>query len=431
MTTERAIITVYGADWCSDCTRAKQFLDERGVEYRYIDVDRDAVARRHVLDRNAGKQTIPTIVFPDGSFLVEPENTELAEKLGAFMSESSPAERRNVIIIGSGPSGYTAALYAARANLRPLVYAGFQHGGQLMLTTDVENYPGFSDGIMGPALMAEMRSQAERFGAEMRDRDVTAVDFSQRPFKITSEDEVEYAESVIVSTGAAAKWLDVTGEEEYRGYGVSSCATCDGFFFRGRRIVVVGGGDVAMEEAIFLSRFASELTVIHRRDTLRASKAMQQRARANPKIKFIFDTVVDEVLGTTDPETKVSKVTSLKIRNVKTGEEGIFPTDAIFVAIGHHPNTDVFRGQLPLDERGYAVALDGESMATAIDGVFVAGDVRDHRYRQAVTAAGEGAKAAMDAERWLEEQGIQVELTGETYPGMAKEPTAEQFSHAG
>lgn len=344
---------------------------------------------------------------------------------------STSIPRRNVIIIGSGPSGYTAALYAARANLKPLVYAGYQAGGQLMLTSDVENYPGFSDAIMGPALMAEMRAQAERFGAEMRDRDVTAVDFTQRPFKISSEDEVEYAESVIVATGAAAKWLDVTGEDEYRGYGVSSCATCDGFFFRGRRIVVVGGGDVAMEEAIFLSRFASELTVIHRRDTFRASKTMQQRAQANPKIKFLLDTVVDEVLGTTDPETKVSKVTGLKIRNVHTGAQDVFPTDAIFVAIGHHPNTGVFEGQLPLDERGYAVTLDGDGTATAIDGVFVAGDVRDHRYRQAVTAAGDGAKAAMDAERWLEDQGIQIELTGETYPGLARQPKPEQLSHAG
>jgi thioredoxin reductase (NADPH) len=430
MSTENSTIVVYGAAWCSGCTRAKQFFDEHDVPYTYIDVDHDAEARQAVLDRNGGKQVIPTIVFSDGSFLVEPTNGELAKKLELLGPESSSIPRRNVIIIGSGPSGYTAALYAARANLRPLVYTGYQHGGQLMLTTDVENYPGFSNAIMGPALMAEMRAQAERFGAEMRDRDVTSVDFSQRPFAVTSEDEVEHAESVIVATGAAAKWLDVTGEDEFRGYGVSSCATCDGFFFRGRRIVVVGGGDVAMEEAIFLSRFASELTVIHRRDRLRASKAMQERARANPKIRFVLDTVVDEVLGTTDLETKVSKVTGLKIRNVRTGAQDVFPTDAIFVAIGHHPNTDVFKGQLPLDEHGYAVALDGDSTATAIDGVFIAGDVRDHRYRQAVTAAGDGAKAAMDAERWLEEQGIQIELAGETYPGMALEPKAEQLSHA-
>jgi thioredoxin reductase (NADPH) len=300
-----------------------------------------------------------------------------------------------------------------------------------MLTTDVENYPGFTDGIMGPALMTEMRAQAERFGAEMRDRDVTAVDFSQRPFTVISEDEVERAQAVIVATGAAAKWLGVPGEEEFRGYGVSSCATCDGFFFRGRRITVVGGGDVAMEEAIFLSRFASELTVIHRRDTLRASKTMQQRARKNPKIRFIFDTVVDEVLGENDPETGIGRVTGLKVRNVKTEETDTIGTDALFVAIGHQPNTSIFTGQIPLDEHGYALTRDAEGTATEIEGIFVAGDVRDHRYRQAVTAAGDGAKAAMDAERWLEEQGVAVEHTGETYPGLAIEPEPEHLSHAG
>jgi thioredoxin reductase (NADPH) len=313
------------------------------------------------------------------------------------------------------------------------VLAGDVFGGQLMLTTDVENYPGFSAGIMGPALMAEMRAQAERFGAEIRDVNVTSVDFSQRPYIVRiGEDpeaenpkvEIERAESVIVATGAAAKWLDIPGEETYRGYGVSSCATCDGFFFRGRKVVVVGGGDVAMEEAVFLSRFASELTVIHRRDTLRASKTMQQRAVANPKISFLWNTVVEEVLGETNPETLVNHVTGLRIRNVETGEESILPTDAIFVAIGHQPNTSVFVGQLPLDERGYAVASDPEGTATSIEGVFVAGDVRDHRYRQAVTAAGDGCKAAMDAERWLEEQGVPVDHMGEVYAVV--EPLVER-----
>lgn len=322
---------------------------------------------------------------------------------------------RKLIIIGSGPAGYTAALYAARASLDPLVYAGYQFGGQLMLTTDVENFPGFEGGIMGPQLMGSIRAQAERFGAEIRDRDVTAVDFSQRPFKVTSEDEVEYAESVIVTTGASAKWLEIRGEEKYRGMGVSSCATCDGYFFRNKRIAVVGGGDVAMEEAIFLSRFASELTVIHRRDTLRASKTMQERAFANEKIDFIWDTVVEEVLGEPHPETGRERVTGLRLRNVNTGEESILETDALFVAIGHQPNTEIFQGQLPLDERGYAVTLDAEGTATSVDGVFVAGDVRDHRYRQAITAAGDGCKAAMDAERWLEERGVPVDPTGELY----------------
>jgi len=224
----------------------------------------------------------------------------------------------------------------------------------------------------------------------MRDRDVTAVDLSQRPFKIVSDDEVEYAEAVIVATGASAKWLGIPGEERYRGYGVSSCATCDGFFFRDKRIVVVGGGDVAMEEAIFLSRFASELTVIHRRDALRASKAMQQRAFTNPTIHFLFGTVVDHVLGETSPKTGVAKVPGARIRNVQTGEQRSLETDAVFVAIGHQPNTDIFKGQLPLDERDYAQTIESGSTTTSVEGVFVAGDVRDHRYRQAVTAAADG-----------------------------------------
>ncbi|PZS01386.1 MAG: thioredoxin-disulfide reductase, partial [Chloroflexi bacterium] len=261
-------------------------------------------------------------------------------------------------------------------------------------------------------------AQAERFGAEFRDRDVTAVDFSSRPFKIVAEDEAECAQTVIVATGANAKWTGAPGEERFRGMGVSSCATCDGFFFRGKRITVVGGGDVAMEEALFLSRFATELTVVHRRDTLRASKAMQERALANEKIRFIWDSVVEEVLGEARPETGRDRVTGVRLRNVKTGKARVHETDALFVAIGHSPNTEIFQGQIPLDERGYAVAADAEGTATAVDGVFVAGDVRDHRYRQAVTAAGDGCKAAMDAERWLEERGVEVDPTHQVYAGM-------------
>jgi thioredoxin reductase (NADPH) len=343
---------------------------------------------------------------------------------------------RDLIIIGSGPAGYTAALYAARANLRPLVYAGYQNGGQLMLTTDVENYPGFPEGILGPELMMQMRAQAERFGAEMRDRDVTEVDFSRHPFKVISQvtsgdaidpargDEVEYARAVIVATGASARWLGVPGEELYRGRGVSSCATCDGAFFRGKHMVVVGGGDVAMEEATFLTRFASGVTVIHRRDTLRASKAMQERAFKNPKIDFVWDTVVEEILGETHPQTGQPHVTGVRTRNVKTGEERVLPTDAVFVAIGHQPNTAIFAGQIPLDERGYAHAVDPEGTATEVEGVFVAGDVRDYRYRQAVTAAGDGCKAAMDAEKWLEAHGVHVDHEGEVY-FLAPTPPAE------
>jgi len=325
-------------------------------------------------------------------------------------------EARHLIIIGSGPAGYTAALYAARANLKPLVFAGYEYGGQLMLTTDVENYPGFPEGIQGPELMARMREQAERFGAEIVDREVTEVDLSQRPFTVVAGDQVEKARALIVATGAAAMWLGIPGEEVYRGHGVSSCATCDGFFFRGKRMAVVGGGDVAMEEAQFLSRFASEIVVIHRRDTLRASKTMQERVLQNEKIGFIWNSVVEEVLGEVDPEFGQPRVTGLRLRNVKSGEERIVPTDALFVAIGHQPQTAIFRDLIPLDERGYALTRDCEGTATAVEGVFVAGDVHDYRYRQAVTAAAEGCKAAMDAEKWLEEQGdMAVSHEGEIY----------------
>lgn len=314
-------------------------------------------------------------------------------------------ETRRLVIIGSGPAGYTAAIYAARANLRPLVYAGYAWGGQLALTTDVDNYPGFPDGIQGPSLMDNLRAQAERFGAEMRDRDVTEVDFSRHPFTIVADDEKVQAYAAIISTGASALWLDVPGEETYRGYGVSGCATCDGPFFRDRRIIVIGGGDVALEEAIFLTRFASSVTVIHRRDTLRASKAMQKRAFDNDKIQFVWDTVVEEILGETHPQSG-RRVTGVRVRNVKTNEERSIEAEGVFVAIGHRPNTQIFQNQIPLDERGYAVTLDAGTPATSIPGLFVAGDVRDHHYRQAITAAGDGAKAAIDAERWLEENGF-------------------------
>lgn len=333
---------------------------------------------------------------------------------------------RELVIIGSGPAGYTAALYSARANLHPLVYAGYQYGGQLMITTEVENFPGWPDGIQGPEIMEKMRAQAEKFGAEMRDVDVTSVDFSNRPFAVTDDNgETVYAKAVIVATGASAKWLGIPGEEQFRGYGVSSCATCDGFFFRDKKIVVVGGGDTALEEATFLTRFASDLKLVHRRDSLRASKAMQDRAFKNDKISFVWSTAVEEVLGDKDPNTGALKVTGLKTKNLETGDTEVIEADALFVAIGHEPNTAIFRGQLPLDDAGYAVVA-GETTMTSIPGVFVAGDVRDKRYRQAITASAEGCKAAMDAERWLEEQGdTEVDLSAEIYPGEAAPPYAE------
>ncbi len=304
------------------------------------------------------------------------------------------AEVRNVIVIGSGPAGYTAALYAARAQLRPLVLTGsVTAGGALMQTTDVENFPGFPDGIMGPELMDSIRKQAERFGAELVPDDVTSVDLTAEPKVVRTETDTYLARTVIVATGSKYRSLDVPGEQLLAGHGVSWCATCDGFFFRGQDIAVVGGGDSAIEEATFLTRFANSVTVVHRRDQLRASKIMQERAFANPKIKFLWDSEVAEVLGD-------GKVTGLRIRSTKDGTESELAVTGVFVAIGHDPRSDLFAGQLATDQDGYLL-VDQPSTRTAIEGVFACGDVVDRHYRQAVTAAGTGCAAALDAERWL------------------------------
>ena len=304
---------------------------------------------------------------------------------------------RNLIVIGSGPAGFTAALYAARANLEPLVLKGLEAGGQLMLTTDVENYPGFVDGILGPELMDQMEKQAARFGAEILPVHVTRVDLSTRPFGVWAGDQEWRARTIVIATGATAKWLGVPGEEKLRGRGVSACATCDGFFFRDRELVVVGGGDTAMEEATFLTRFASKVTIVHRRDEFRASKIMQERVMTNPKIEVIWNAVVEEVLGD-------DGVTAVRLRDTATDETRELATDGVFVAIGHSPNTELFRDWLELDPDGYVVVAEPRT-ATSIEGVFAAGDVTDRVYRQAVTAAGQGCKGAMDAERLLEAEG--------------------------
>lgn len=303
---------------------------------------------------------------------------------------------RNIIIIGSGPAGYTAAIYAARASLGPLMFAGDEVGGQLMTTTDVENYPGFPEGIQGPDLMAAMRTQAVRFGTEIISEKVTAVDLSVRPFKVTVDGEVYEAKTVIISTGASAKWLGLESETKFKGRGVSACATCDGFFFKDKHVLVVGGGDTAMEEATFLTKFASKVTVLVRKDTLKASQIMQDRAEANGKISFEWNVEMAEVLG---PD--VGTMTGVRLRDTKTGEEREMEAQGLFIAIGHAPNTVMFKDQLPLDTMGYIVTSGGPS--TDIDGVYAAGDVQDHRYRQAVTAAGSGCQAALDAQRFLEE----------------------------
>jgi thioredoxin reductase (NADPH) len=308
------------------------------------------------------------------------------------------SETRNVVIIGSGCAGHTAALYTARANLKPLVVEGHEPGGQLSLTTLVENFPGFPEGIMGPQLIENMRKQAERFGAEYRMAHLTNADLSQRPFLLHLGKQQVHAQALIIASGASARWLGLPNEQKLIGHGVSSCATCDGFFFSGKEIVVIGGGDSAMEEALFLTRFATKVTLIHRRDSFRASKIMLERAKSNPKIQFLTDTVVEDVYDHTKQE-----VTGLKLRNVKTGKVWDFPASALFLGIGHDPNAKMFEGQLDTDEDGY---LKTHSyVRTKVHGVFACGDVQDRRYRQAITAAGSGCMAAIEVEKLLEEHG--------------------------
>ncbi len=303
----------------------------------------------------------------------------------------------DVIILGSGPAGYTAAIYAARANLEPVMFSGLQPGGQLTITTEVENYPGYPDGIQGPEMMEHFRKQAERFGTVIHDTVVEKVDFSQRPFRVWADGAEHRARSIIVATGASALLLGLPSEQKYMGFGVSACATCDGFFFKGKPVIVVGGGDTAMEEANYLTRFCSEVVVVHRRDALRASKIMQERALANPKIRFEWNREVAEVLG------DGKKVTGVKLRDTQTGAIHELATEGVFIAIGHKPNTEFLGGQLATDDNGYVKVQPGRSM-TSVEGVFAGGDVHDSIYRQAVTAAGSGCMAAIDAERWLESQ---------------------------
>ncbi|HUP65572.1 MAG TPA: thioredoxin-disulfide reductase [Thermoanaerobaculia bacterium] len=311
-----------------------------------------------------------------------------------------PEKEYRVIVIGSGPAGCTAALYLSRANLTPIVLEGLQPGGQLTITTDVENYPGFPEGILGPKLMELMRKQAERFGSKFVFESVEKVELTGHPFTVTTDQKTYECDALIIASGASAMQIGLPSEKNLQGFGVSYCATCDGFFFKGKEITVVGGGDSAMEEATFLTKFASKVTIIHRREEFRASKIMLNRARSNPKIDFLLNNVVDEVIG-----SKEGGVTGLKIRDVNTGTVRDFPTQGLFVAIGHIPNTAVFKGQLEMDERGYLI-VQPNSTLTNIRGVFACGDVTDHVYRQAVTAAGSGCMAALDCERWLSDERI-------------------------
>jgi len=311
-----------------------------------------------------------------------------------------------VIIIGSGPAGLTAAIYAARANLAPIVIGGYVPGGQLMITSDVENFPGFPEGIGGPELMAKLREQAERFGAHLVDVDLERIDLSARPFHLWADGKTYTADSVIVATGASALWLGLDNETRLRGRGVSACATCDGFFFRGKSVAVVGGGDTALEEATFLTRFATSVTLIHRREQFRGSKIMVQRALENPKVSTLMNKEVIDVLGD-------QVVTGLRVKDTVTGEESDAPVDGLFLAIGYKPNTDVFKDWLRVDDKGYLIVTD--ETGSDVEGVFIAGDVHDHRYRQAITAAADGCKAAIDVERWLEAQGLAEAITANAW----------------
>jgi thioredoxin reductase (NADPH) len=402
-------IVIYSKRICPYCDRAKALLDSKGVTYQEIDVEAIPSARAEMQAKGGGR-TVPQI-FADDQYLgdcdhlhaldVESKLDSLLGIVPAPQSVAVESEVRRLIIIGSGPAGYTAGLYAARANLAPLLFSGMQPGGQLTITTDVENYPGFPKGIQGPDLMQLFREQAARFGAEIIDATVDAVDLKSAP-KIVSVGKAEYrARTIIIATGASAKWLGIPGEDPapkgYGGRGVSACATCDGFFFRGEDIAVAGGGDTALEEALYLTNFAKSVTVIHRRHEFRASRIMQDRVLRHPKIRVLWDTVVDEALG------DGQKLTALKLRNVKTSVVSEGPFGGFFVAIGHQPNTSLFKGQLKLNEAGYIDASDPARMTTEIPGVFAAGDVRDSYYRQAVTAAGMGCMAAIEAERYLSE----------------------------
>jgi thioredoxin reductase (NADPH) len=397
-----AEIVMYTKSWCPYCDRAKHLLSEKGQAWSEIDIEAEPARRSEMIERS-GQSTVPQIWIGEqhvGGFdeLADLERRgELDPLLGREKATGGEAERVKLVIIGSGPAGYTAAIYAARAELEPVMLAGLQFGGQLMLTTDVENYPGFPDGVTGPDMMEMFQKQAERFGTRVLMEDATRVDLSKRPFRVESEEHVFLADAVVIATGASARWIGLPSEERLMNRGVSACATCDGALYRGKPMAVVGGGDTAMEEALFLTRYGTRVSVIHRRDELRASRIMQERARKNEKIEFVWDSVVEEVLGD-------DFVNGVRIKNLKTGESSTLPVEALFVAIGHKPNTDLFRGQLDLDDVGY-LKVEAGSTRTRVPGVFVCGDAMDPVYRQAVTAAGTGCMAAIDCERWLAEHG--------------------------
>lgn len=392
-------IVIYTLDDCPYCSKAKKLITSKGFSYRELNISNDESLEKEMKEKS-GRSTLPQI-FIDGRHIGGYDDIssldskgELGKILG-IKSKKGVKKKTKLLIVGSGPAGLTAAIYAARGNLKPLVLSGREPGGQLTTTTDVENYPGFVDGIMGPELVETMKKQAERFGTEFLGKEMTDIDVSSRPFNVTAEDVTIIADAVIIASGASARLLGLESEKKLIGHGVSTCATCDAFFYRDKEVAVAGGGDSALEEALVLTKFANKVHLIHRRDKLRASKIMQDKAFNNEKMDFILDSVVEDILG-----DKQSGVTSVKIKNVKDNSVSELKCDGIFIAIGHSPNTSVWKGKIELDKAGYVIVSNGTN--TSVRGIFAAGDVQDHIYRQAITAAGSGCMAALDAERFLE-----------------------------
>lgn len=401
-------VIVYSKDYCPYCTRAKSLLESKGVEYEEIEVDVHPEQVQIMIEKAHGLTTVPQIFIDDFHVggcddLFELENKGELDgllQIEATGEKSGKAEQvhRKVIILGTGPAGYTAAIYAARANLQPMVIAGPQKGGQLTTTTLVDNFPGFPEGVDGNQLMYQMEEQAQRFDAEVVYGEIDRVDLSSRPFKLFHGDTIFSCDALIIATGATAKYLGLESEERFKNRGVSACATCDGFFFKGKEVAVVGGGDTALEEAAYLTNFCDKVFLIHRRDELRGSKPLQERVKNNPKIEILWNTVIDEVIGNDD-----QGMTDLQVRHVKDAKIWKLGVSGLFVAIGHRPNTKLFEGILDLDVNRYLRTQTGSSKVN-VEGVFACGDVADSIYRQAVTAAGSGCMAAIDAERWLSEQ---------------------------